>query len=121
MSAATSRRLFSRSLLAVPLAGLLLSACAGQGDINRVQPDAIDKSIFFKDDGSPRVFYYRKTITGVPPTNAYLRSKACYGRHAEGALRDPGGFPGRLSRLRLRARLPEPDDQRGQQHRHARY
>jgi hypothetical protein len=70
MSAATSRRLFSRSLLAVPLAGLLLSACAGQDDINRVQPDAIDKSIFFKEDGSPRVFYYRKTITGVPPTNA---------------------------------------------------
>jgi hypothetical protein len=70
MSAATPRRLFSRSLLALPLAGLLLSACAGQGDINRVQPDAIDKSIFFKEDGSPRVFYYRKTITGVPPTSA---------------------------------------------------
>src|SRR5262245_1904546 len=71
MSAATSRRLFPRSLLALPLAGLLLAACAGQGDINRVQPDAIDKTFFLKEDGSPRIFYYRKTITGVPPTNAF--------------------------------------------------
>jgi hypothetical protein len=71
MSAATCRRLFARSLLALPLAGLVLSACAGQGDVNRVQPDAIDKTFFLKEDGSPRVFYYRKTITGVPPTNSF--------------------------------------------------
>src|SRR5262245_48090250 len=70
MSAANRRRLISHSALALPLAALLLSACAGQGDISRVQPDAIDKSIFLKDDGSPRVFYYRQTITGVPPTSS---------------------------------------------------
>jgi hypothetical protein len=72
MSAATRRRLFPRSVLALPLAGLLVSACAGQGDISRVQPDAIDKTIFLKSDGvTPRLFYYRKTTTGVPPTSAY--------------------------------------------------
>jgi len=72
MSAATARRLFSHSFSALPLAALLLSACAGQGDISRVQPDVIDKSIFFEADGvTPRKFYYRQTITGVPPTTAW--------------------------------------------------
>jgi hypothetical protein len=73
MSAATRRRRhLSRSLLVLPLAGLLASACAGEGDISRVQPDAIDKSIFVKADGAtPRLFYYRKTTTGVPSTSAY--------------------------------------------------
>ncbi len=72
MSAATVRRLPPRSILALPLAGLLLAACAGQGDITRVQPDAIDKTIFVKSDGAtPRLFYYRKTTVGVPPTSSY--------------------------------------------------
>ena len=72
MSAATVRRLAPRSILALPLAGLLLAACAGQGDISRVQPDAIDKAIFVKTDGAtPRLFYYRKTTVGVPPTSSY--------------------------------------------------
>jgi hypothetical protein len=37
-----------------------------------VQPDAIDKTIFVKSDGAtPRLFYYRKTTVGVPPTSSY--------------------------------------------------
>jgi hypothetical protein len=64
-----SLRLSTRSLLMVPLAGLLLAACAGKGDISRVQTDALDKSFFLNEDGSPRKFYYRQTITGLPPTS----------------------------------------------------
>src|SRR5262245_1142822 len=71
MSAVFTRP-FSRSLLIAPLAGLLLVACAGQEDIYRVQPDAIDKSLFLQADGvTPRTFYYRKTTVGVPPTTSY--------------------------------------------------
>src|SRR6478609_3371152 len=82
MSPVIARRVFNRepskgsrtlpsSVLALPLTALLLSACAGQGDVNRVQPDALDKSIFFNADGTPRKFYYRQTITGVPPTSGF--------------------------------------------------
>src|SRR5436305_13977157 len=79
MSAVTARRVsnrrfhagWSRSLRMVPLAALLLSACAGEADINRVQLDALDKSIFFNADGTARKFYYRQTITAVPPTSAF--------------------------------------------------
>jgi uncharacterized protein DUF4953 len=70
MSAPAFRRLFSRSQLALALTGVLLSACAGQGDINRVQPDVFDKTFLFNEDGSQRYFYYRQTITGVPPTTS---------------------------------------------------
>ena len=76
MSAVNFRRLTSGSPIGIAVASLLascfFSACAGQGDINRVQPDAIDKSIFFEADGvTPRKFYYRQTTTGVPPTTAW--------------------------------------------------
>jgi hypothetical protein len=71
MSPVPARRSVSYSIRALPLAALLLSACAGQGDIDRVQPDALDKSIFFNADGTPRKFYYRQTITAVPPTSAF--------------------------------------------------
>jgi hypothetical protein len=47
------------------------AGCAGQGDIDRTQPDKVDKSIFVNADGSARTFYYRKTTTGVPPTSNY--------------------------------------------------
>jgi Met-zincin len=50
---------------------LAAAGCAGQGDIDRTQPDKVDKSIFVNADGSPRLFYYMKTTTGVPPTSAY--------------------------------------------------
>ena len=68
MTAIVLRRFFRSSLLLVPL---LAAACAGQGDIDRTQPDAIDKSIFLTADGSPRLFYYRKTTIALPPTSEY--------------------------------------------------
>jgi len=58
-------------LLALPSLALLFTACAGQGDIDRSQPDKVDKTIFLNDDGSARTFYYRKTTIGVPPTSNY--------------------------------------------------
>ena len=72
-----SRRLFSRSTLTLPVLGLLLSACAGQGDIDRTQPDKVDKSIFLNAEGAPRTFYYRKTTVGVPP-RAPTRSRGSW-------------------------------------------
>ena len=71
MAAPNLRRLTPRAHLALALVGTFLSACAGEGDVDRVQPDAIDKTIFLKEDGSPRLFYYRETMTGMPPTSAY--------------------------------------------------
>jgi hypothetical protein len=52
-------------------AAVSLAACAGQGDVDRTQPDRIDKSIFFKADGTPKTFYYRQTYVGVPTTSAW--------------------------------------------------
>ena len=69
MAAPNLRRLTPRAHLALALVGTFLSACAGEGDVDRVQPDAIDKTIFLKEDGSPRLFYYRETMTGMPPTS----------------------------------------------------
>ncbi|HVZ72989.1 MAG TPA: zinc-dependent metalloprotease [Polyangia bacterium] len=46
-----------------------LAGCAGQGDIDRTQPDKVEKSIFFNADGTAKVFYYRQTYIGVPPTS----------------------------------------------------
>jgi hypothetical protein len=66
------RRIRARSAPALAVAIAVLGAgCAGPGDIDRTQPDKIDKSIFVNPDGSARTFYYRKTTTGVPPTSAY--------------------------------------------------
>jgi hypothetical protein len=56
--------------LAGLLVGLALAGCAGRGDIDRTQPDKVDKSIFVNEDGTPRVFYMRHTVTGVPPTTS---------------------------------------------------
>jgi hypothetical protein len=67
-----SRRIVRARSALVALAVTLLGAgCAGQGDLDRTQPDKVDKSIFINTDGSARTFYYRKTTTGVPPTSAY--------------------------------------------------
>ena len=66
------RRWSFRHLIVLSSFGALAAACAGQGDVDRVQPDAIDKSIFLEADGvTPREFYFRQTITGVPPTTSY--------------------------------------------------
>lgn len=67
-----ARRPMTPSLFAAAaLVASGLAACAGQGSVNRVQPDAIDKGLFFNPDGTARTFYYRKTTVGVPPTSAY--------------------------------------------------
>jgi len=69
MTALTTSRWSSRSLLVLSLVGL--AACAGKGDVDRTQPDKVDKSIFLNADGTAREFYYRKTTVGVPPTTAF--------------------------------------------------
>jgi hypothetical protein len=69
--AAISRSLTLRSAAVLPWLGILVAACAGQGDVDRTQLDKVDKAIFVNADGTSRTFYYRKTTTGVPPTSAY--------------------------------------------------
>jgi hypothetical protein len=72
MLATRHRRHSFCGLFVLSSLGALLAACAGQGDVDRVQPDAFDKSILFEKDGvTPRKFYYRQTIVGVPPTSAF--------------------------------------------------
>src|SRR5882724_6910104 len=48
-----------------------LAGCAGQGDVDRTQPDKIDKSIFVAANGAPKLYYYRQTFVNVPPTSAW--------------------------------------------------
>jgi hypothetical protein len=49
-----------------------LGGCAGEGDVNRTQPDKVDKSMFFLKDGrTPKVFYYRQTDVEVPSTSSF--------------------------------------------------
>jgi hypothetical protein len=64
-----------RSTLAMTLAALAawtgLAGCAGKDDIDRTQPDKIDKTLLFNADGSAKKFYYRWTIVDVPPTNGW--------------------------------------------------
>ncbi|MDB4983027.1 MAG: hypothetical protein JWM82_3779, partial [Myxococcales bacterium] len=62
----------SLSLSLPLLTALALGAtagCAGQGDVDRTQPDKVEKSIFFKPDGTAKTFYFRQTWVGVPPTS----------------------------------------------------
>jgi hypothetical protein len=67
----TSSRKNARILPLLALLGAAatapLAGCAGQGDVDRTQPDKVEKSIFFNADGSPKTFYYRQTYVGVPP------------------------------------------------------
>ena len=60
------------TLVAVMAALAGAAGCAGKGDIDRTQPDKIEKAIFFNPDGSAKTFYYRWTVTDVPPTNGWL-------------------------------------------------
>ncbi|HXI55900.1 MAG TPA: zinc-dependent metalloprotease [Polyangia bacterium] len=62
---------FTQALLGATLSALAaMAGCAGQGDIDRTQPDKVDKSIFFNADGTAKIFYYRPTIVEVPPTTS---------------------------------------------------
>ena len=65
----SSRLSWLSPFIFVAASALALTGCAGQGDIDRTQPDNIDKSIFFdQTTGEPKVFYYRQTFVGVPVT-----------------------------------------------------
>jgi hypothetical protein len=49
-----------------------LGGCAGQGDIDRTQPDKIPKAMFFAEDGTtPKIFFYRQTYVEVPVTSGW--------------------------------------------------
>jgi hypothetical protein len=48
-----------------------LTGCAGQGDVDRTQPDKVLKSIFFDANGQPKTFYFRQTYVNVPPTSTW--------------------------------------------------
>ncbi len=45
-----------------------MSAC-GQPDIDRTMPNKVEKSIFKKEDGTAKQFFYRQTVIDVPATN----------------------------------------------------
>src|SRR6185503_15212657 len=64
---------FHAALTTVALAAALAAGgCAGAGDVDRSQPDKLDKAkLFLNADGSPKVFYYQWTFVGVPPTNGW--------------------------------------------------
>jgi hypothetical protein len=68
----TSSRLANLTLTLAMAAGLAAAAgCAGQGDIDRSQPDKVRKSIFFDAAGNPKTFYFRQTFVNTPPTSSY--------------------------------------------------
>jgi hypothetical protein len=46
------------------------SACPRIGDVDRTQPEKVQKSIFFEADGrTPAVYFYRQTVIDVPATS----------------------------------------------------
>ncbi len=65
----TRHGLLASLLATTALAGLV--GCSGQGDIDRTQPDKVQKSIFFNADGSKKTFYFRQTVTQVPTTTGW--------------------------------------------------
>src|SRR4051812_30790796 len=64
--------LFAAALSVVAAGAAAMGGCAGQGDIDRTQPDKIDKSIFFDASGGEKVWYYQQTAIGVPPTTRWI-------------------------------------------------
>jgi Met-zincin len=48
-----------------------IGGCAGQGDIDRTQPDKVDKSMFLDAKGAAKIFYFRQTYVGVPETTTW--------------------------------------------------
>ncbi len=61
----------TRTLVAALGALTAVAACAGKEDVDRTQPDKLEKAIFFNEDGSPKKFYYRWTVTDIPPTSGW--------------------------------------------------
>src|SRR2546426_355733 len=65
----TSSRLSTLTLTLAVATGLAtLASCAGQGDVDRTQPDKVTKSIFFDASGQPKAFYYRQTFVNSENT-----------------------------------------------------
>jgi hypothetical protein len=71
MTSSRTSRLTSLTLaMAIAtIAVVQLASCAGQGDIDRTQPDKVGKSILFDAKGTPKMFYFRQTYVGVPQTS----------------------------------------------------
>src|SRR5215471_17154827 len=93
----TSRSSRNNALLIVMAAaiggGISMGGCAGQGDVDRTQPDKIDKSIFFDPaTGQPKVFYYRETTVAAPPETNWA---------FEGIQMVPGELGSTLEKIRF--------------------
>ncbi|MDP2345842.1 MAG: hypothetical protein Q8O67_33185 [Deltaproteobacteria bacterium] len=56
-------------LLTLAAAISLVAGCPGIGDVDRTQPDRVEKTIFKNADGTPKEFYYRQTVIDVPATS----------------------------------------------------
>jgi len=72
MTSSRFAKLKSLPMIAALLVGAAttpLAGCAGQGDVDRTQPDKVQKSIFLNADGTPKIFYFRQTYVGVPSTS----------------------------------------------------
>src|SRR5450432_39385 len=64
--------LFLMLAMAMAMAGLATqTGCAGKGDVDRSQPDKVQKSILLDAKGQPKEFYFRQTYVDVPPTSAW--------------------------------------------------
>src|SRR5262245_23421483 len=70
----------------------LAGGCAGQSDVDRTQPDKIDKSIFFDTGGQPKVWYYRETTVDAPPETNWA---------FEGIQSVPGELGSTLEKIRF--------------------
>ncbi len=58
-----------RLLSALAAAVAVAAGCPGIGDIDRTQPDKVEKSIFKKANGDKKEFYFRQTVIDVPASN----------------------------------------------------
>ncbi len=96
-----------------------LAGCAGQGDIDRTQPDKIDKSMFFQADGkTSKIFYYRQTYV-ERAADQRLGVRGHDGEPGQDPLRDPAEVPLGYRAYDYVPGSQNPLHERRQQHRHA--
>jgi hypothetical protein len=55
--------------IAAALCTVSTATSCGQPDIDRTQPNKVQKGIFKNADGTPKEFFYRQTVIDVPATN----------------------------------------------------
>src|SRR5215471_1557751 len=91
MTRSRTSRLSALSLT-MAAAAAFTGGCAGQADVNRTQPDKIDKSIFFDANGQPKVWYYRETTVDAPPETNWA---------FEGIQSVPGEMGSTLEKIRF--------------------